>query len=57
MKEIISLGVTLIKIVVMSIFGCIYNTVWDQLCGCLDELPLLVGDIKLRAISLDKVKG
>jgi len=56
-KEIISLGVTLIKIVVMSIFGCIYNAVWDQLCGCLDELPLLVGDIKLRAISLDKVKG
>jgi len=61
-KEILSLVVTLIeivvtliKIVVLSLFACDYNAVWDKLRGYLGEFSLLVGDVKMRVISLDKV--
>ena len=43
MEEILSLGVTLIDIVVMTLFGYVHNVVWDQLRGCLDVISLLVG--------------
>ena len=55
-KEILSLRVTLIKIVVMPLFGCIYNTIWEQICCCLDELSTLIGDVKLKVIVLNKFK-
>jgi len=45
-KEVLNLGVTLIKIVVMPLFGCICNAVWDVLCCCLDELFMLIGVLK-----------
>jgi len=56
-KEILSVTVTLTEMVVMTLFWYVYNAVRDQLCGCLDGISLLVGDVKLRVISLNKVKG
>jgi len=57
LNEILSLGATWIEIDVMSLLRCDCNAVWDELCGRLDELSLLVGDVKLRVISLDEVEG
>jgi len=44
-KGTISLGVTLIELVVMTLFGYIFIAFWDQLCGCLEVIALLVSDI------------
>ena len=56
MKEILNIGVTLIEIVVIPLFGCVYNAIWDQLCCYLDELSMLIGDVKLRIIGLYKLQ-
>ena len=55
MKEILSVGVILIEMVVMTLFGCVFNAFWDQLCGFLEIKSLLDSDVKIRVISLDKV--
>ena len=55
MKEILSLGVILIEMVVMTFFGYVFNTSRDQLCGCLEVKSLQDRDVKTRVISLDKV--
>jgi len=54
-KEISSLGVVLIEMVVMTLFVYVFNTFWDQLCACLEVKSLLDSDLKMRVISSDKI--
>jgi len=54
-KEILSLGVILIDMVVMTLFGYVFDAFLDQLCGCLEVKSLLDSDVKMMVISLDKV--
>jgi len=44
-KGIISFDITLVELIIMTIFGYVYNAVWDLLCGYLDVISLLVGDV------------
>ena len=55
-KEILNLGVTLIKIAVMPLFGCIYNAVWDLLCCRLDELFMLIRSIYVKRMKAKNEK-